>query len=96
MMRMTLTLDDDVVALLKKFQQDRGYGFKEALNFALREGLLGLEKPLKDRAPYRTPSVSLGRPRLPSLDNVSEVLAVAEGESYQKILAPAHPLDSRL
>jgi hypothetical protein len=83
MMRTTLTLDDDVVALLEKFRQGRGYGFKEALNFALREGLLGLEKPVKDREPYRTPSVSLGRPRLPSLDNVGEVLAVAEGESHR-------------
>jgi hypothetical protein len=82
-MRTTLTLDDDVVALLDQFRQVRGYGFKEALNLALREGLLVLQKPEKRRKPYRTPSVSLGRPRLPSLDNISEVLAVAEGEDFR-------------
>lgn len=82
-MRTTLTLDDDVVALLDQFRQVRGYGLKEALNLALREGLLALQKPEKRRTPYRTPSVSLGRPRLPSLDNISEVLAVAEGEDFR-------------
>jgi hypothetical protein len=82
-MRTTLTLDDDVVALLEKFREVRGFGFKEALNLALREGLLVLQKPEKRRKPYRTPSVSLGRPRLPSLDNIGEVLAVAEGEDFR-------------
>lgn len=83
-MRTTLTLDDDVVALLEEFREDRGYRFKEALNLALREGLLRLRKPRRPRGePYRTLSVSLGRPRLPSLDSIGETLAVAEGEDYR-------------
>jgi hypothetical protein len=83
-MRTTLTLDDDVAALLEQLREDRGYRFKEAVNLALREGLLRLRKPRQLRGePYRTPVVSLGRPRLPSLDNITGVLAVAEGDDYR-------------
>ncbi len=82
-MRTTLTLDDDVAALLEQLRAEGGYGFKEAVNLALREGLLSLQEPRQPRKPYRTPSVSLGRPRLPSLDNIGEVLVVAEGEAYR-------------
>ena len=77
---MTLTLDDDVVALLEKFREVRGCGFNEALNIALREGLQVLQATENRQKLYRTPSVSLGRSRLSSLDNISEVLAMAEGE----------------
>jgi hypothetical protein len=82
-MRTTLTLDDDVVALLEQFRESRGYRFREALNLALREGLLGLERPQEPLKPYQTPEVSLGRPRLPSLDNIGDVLALAEGEDHR-------------
>jgi hypothetical protein len=82
-MRTTLTIDDDVASLLEQFRESRGYRLKEALNLALREGLLRLQKPEKPRKPYRTPEVSLGRPRLPSLDNIGDVLALAEGEDHR-------------
>ena len=39
-------------------------------------------------APMRTtvtfePDVAVGRPLIPNLDNIAEVLAVAEGEEYR-------------
>jgi hypothetical protein len=78
--RTTLTLDDDVAVLLERVRKARNQGLKEAINEALRRGLAemarGARKPAKA---YRTPSVSLGRCLVESVDDVAEVLAVAEG-----------------
>ncbi|CAN5833343.1 hypothetical protein BH24DEI2_BH24DEI2_02770 [soil metagenome] len=79
-MRTTLTLDDDVSVMLKKLQEAEGVGFKEAVNRALRQGLYQLERPVQ-RTPYTVTSLDLGKSFL-SLDDVGEVLAVAEGEDY--------------
>jgi hypothetical protein len=79
-MTTTLTLDDDIVALLEQLREERGLSFEAVLQVALKEGLLVLQKAAETRTPYRTPAVSLGRPHLPSLDNVGEVLASSEGE----------------
>jgi hypothetical protein len=38
-MRTTVTLDEDVAAALKRVAAERGVGFKEALNTAVRAGL---------------------------------------------------------
>jgi hypothetical protein len=38
-MRTTLTIDDDLVAKLRRVAQERGLSFKQALNEALRQGL---------------------------------------------------------
>jgi hypothetical protein len=39
--------------------------------------------PAKKRGEYRTRSVELGSCRAASVDNIAEVLAVAEGESFK-------------
>ena len=36
----------------------------------------------KPRSPFRTQSVDLGRVRIASIDNIAEVLAIAEGEDF--------------
>ena len=82
-MRTTLSLDDDVAAALERVRKTREISFKEAVNQALRQGLRELTLPARPRRPYRTPSASLGRCLQPSLDDVAEVLAVAEGEDYR-------------
>lgn len=79
-MTTTLTLDDELVALLERLRDVRGLSFEAALQVALREGLLALQRTDETRRPYQTPAVSLGRPRLPNLDDVGEVLALGEGE----------------
>ena len=82
-MRTTLTLDDDVAALLKRLRRARGGGFKDLVNKALREGLKHMSSPPKKRRPFQTRSADLGRCLVGNVDNVAEVLAVAEGESYK-------------
>lgn len=81
-MRTTLSLDDDVAALLRRALKKRGQTLKGVVNEALRRGLLALdESPTRRR--YRITAVSLGRPTLPNLDNIGEVLAHAEGDAYR-------------
>ena len=82
-MRTTLSLDDDVAALLERVRKETGASLKEIVNQALREGLRKVITPAKLHKPYRTPSVSLGRCLQASLDDVAEALAVAEGESFR-------------
>ncbi|MBI4866353.1 MAG: DUF2191 domain-containing protein [Candidatus Wallbacteria bacterium] len=80
-MRTTLSLDDDVAALLERARKRRQSGLKETVNEALRRGLREMTAPAPRVEPYRTPSVSLGRCLVGSLDDVEEVLAIAEEES---------------
>ena len=82
-MRTTITLEDDVAASLKRLEKRRGMKFKALVNQALREGIKSMTAPAKKRGVFRTRAVDLGSCRAASLDNVAEVLAVAEGESFR-------------
>jgi predicted transcriptional regulator len=82
-MRTTLTLDDDVAAALERLRRARDAKLKDIVNEALRKGLSDLTTRPKQREPSQTQVVELGRMRLPSIDNVSESLAVAEGEAFK-------------
>jgi hypothetical protein len=82
-MRTTLTLDDDVASSLRRLRKARGGPFKNLVNEALREGLRHMTLPRQKRTPFQTKSVDLGRCLLGNVDNVAEVLAVAEGEAYK-------------
>jgi hypothetical protein len=82
-MRTTITLEDDVAMELGKLQRARAEPFKQTVNAVLRAGLASLAKrPARNPQPYRTEPVSLGVPRLKNLDDISEVLAFAEGETH--------------
>jgi len=79
-MRMTLTLDPDVAAMLEKLRGQRKLGLEELVNEALRaafSGSTGLPRPRKR---FQTETVSLGRCLVRSLDDVTAALALAEGE----------------
>jgi hypothetical protein len=82
-MRTTLTLDDDVAAVIERLRQARDANLKDIINEALRKGLSDLSARPKQREPSQTQVVDLGRMRLPSIDNISESLAVAEGEAFK-------------
>jgi hypothetical protein len=82
-MRTTLTLDDDVAALVERIREARRATLKDVVNEALRQGLRQMSTPAQPREPYRTPSVSLGPCLIGSLDDVSEALALAEGEAFR-------------
>jgi hypothetical protein len=77
-MRTTLTLDDDVAALLEKVQRERDTTFRQVVNEALRQGLECLSGPKPPKA-FRTQPADLGKCFFANLDNTWEVLAEAEG-----------------
>jgi len=81
-MRTTLTLDPDIAAKAKEGAARLRKPFKEVINAALR---VGLDKILVPPAakPYRTKPRPLGLRRGFSYDNISELIASAEGENHQ-------------
>ena len=82
-MRTTLSLDDDVAALLRRAQTRRKESLKKVVNDALREGLPRLMRPRSTQKPYRTRPLKLGRCLVGSIDDIAEVLAIGEGEQYK-------------
>ena len=82
-MRTTLTIDDDVAAALERIRRLRNISFKELVNETLRKGLQEASEPTPKNEMFRTQTFSVGRCLLPNLDNVAEVLAIAEGEDYR-------------
>ncbi len=66
-MRTTITLDPDTRHLIERAMRERGIGFKEAVNDAIRAGLVGrpAERP--------TQPVSLGEPTI----DITRSLAIA-------------------
>ena len=82
-MRTTLTLDDDVAARLEQLRKTRPESFRDLVNEGLRRGLAQLAGRPKPRAPFRTASVELGRCLIGNVDNVSDAIAIAEGESFR-------------
>ena len=80
-MRTTVTLEKDVAVRLKRLRKSRP--FKDLVNDALRAGLDQIEaKPPSKARRYAITAVK-GRPRRTNLDNVAEVLAEVEGDSFR-------------
>lgn len=82
-MRITLTLDDDIAAQVRRLRESRNAALKDLINEALRAGLAvmqGGSKQTKRR--FQTKPVSLGRCFFTNLDNTAKLLAVVEGENY--------------
>ena len=82
-MRTTLTLDDDVAAAVQRLRAAGKGKLKVLINEALRLGLQRMESPSPQTKRYRTRPVSLGRCLLNNVDDISETLAVAEGENFR-------------
>lgn len=74
-MRTTVTLEPEVEALVRRVMRERGIGFKQAVNEALRQGL-GAQR---DTTPFVTPTHHLGRSRLP-LDQALRVAGNLEDD----------------
>jgi hypothetical protein len=81
-MRTTLTLDPDVSAKARKSAARLGKPFKEVVNSALRIGLEEISKPAPAK-PYKTKPRPLGLRDGFTYDNISELLAHAEGEDHK-------------
>jgi hypothetical protein len=82
-MRTTLTIDKDEAVVIERLRKTRRQTMKDIINEALREGLKHLVAPPRKQGPFRTASVDLGRCLLGNVDNVAEVLAIAERESFE-------------
>lgn len=78
-MRTTLTLDDDVAALLNKEARKSGEPFKQVVNRYLRLGLTAPKRPA--RKPFKVTPINLGLPR--DFDKVEELLEYLEGPDYR-------------
>jgi len=82
-MRTTLTLDDDVAKRIDRLRRQRDMTLRDVVNEALREGLPQLEAPDRPRKAHSTKAVSLGGCLLGDIDDIADVLAVAEGDGLR-------------
>ena len=82
--RTTITLEPDVVALIRTAMRERGISFKEALNTAVRAGLTQ-GKP--KRRPFVQKSFSLGADRNFRWDKALETATAMEDEEFGRKLS---------
>ena len=82
-MRTTLTIEDDVAAELERLRKERDLGRKQLINEALRRGLREMAERPKRKKPFRTRSFHTGGLLVKSIDNVAELLAEVEGETFR-------------
>jgi hypothetical protein len=82
LMRTTLTLDPDVRLLVERRMRERGLSFKEAVNEALREGLI--ERPPSSE--FHTRTFDLGEPLVP-LDKALRLAGELEDEEFLRLMA---------
>ena len=82
-MRTTLTLDNDVAAMVERLRKTRRQTMKALINDALREGLKSLTAPNRGRKDFETGSVDLGRCLVRNVDDIAETIAAAESESFR-------------
>jgi hypothetical protein len=74
-MRTTVTLDDDVVQLIRRRMAERQVSFKKALNDAVRDGAASRRAPHK----FVTRTADLGVPTV-NLDRALQIAAELEDE----------------
>jgi hypothetical protein len=83
-MRTTLTLDDDVAAALERRRRELKHSLKQEVNDLIRAGLVHVEEQKHpDRPPFRVKPLDIGEPLVDNFDDISRVLATAEGENYR-------------
>lgn len=82
-MRTTLTLDEDVAAIVERLRKTRRQSLKAVINEALREGLKHATTAQRRPPEFRTRTVDLGRCLLGAVDDIAEVLAITETESFR-------------
>jgi hypothetical protein len=83
-MRTTVTLDPDVEALLRRAMKEKGLTFKEALNNALRAGLLaGLGG--RKTAPVTLPTRRMGKPLVDLRKTLQLAAEMEDAEILRKL-----------
>jgi hypothetical protein len=82
-MRITITLEEDVAASLKRLAKARRLKFNALINLVLREGIESMMGSVRKRKRFQTRSVDLGFCRIANVNNITEVLTIAEGQSFK-------------
>jgi hypothetical protein len=77
--RTTLTLDDDVAALLNKEARKSGEPFKQIVNRFLRLGLVASKQSAPK--PFKVTPINLGLPR--DFDKVEDLIEYLEGAEHR-------------
>jgi hypothetical protein len=76
-MRTTVTLDPDVAVHVRRLMHERGITFKEAVNEAIRAGLVGGARPR-----HETPAHDMGEP---AVDLTKALRLAGELEDEERI-----------
>jgi hypothetical protein len=80
-MRTTVTLDADTEQVIRRRMRERGISFKEALNDAIRSGLMHETA----RQPFRTATAAMGESRV-NLDRALQLAAELEDDELLRKL----------
>ena len=81
LMRTTLTIDDDLAALLRRRARELGLPFKDVVNRTLRGGLGEQARPRRHLAPRTIPHAFGFRPGI-DLDKLNQLADELEAEAY--------------
>jgi hypothetical protein len=82
-MRTTVTIDPDVLALVRKAMRDRGEPFKQVLNAAIREGLTSTRRA-PDK-PFKQPTFNMGQPLVDLNKALSLAAELEDAEHIEKL-----------
>ena len=83
-MRTTLTIDDDVEALLRQRLRASGEPLKQAVNKYLRLGMIAEEKQAPEASkPFKLRPSRFGLPKDFHIDSTSELLDYLEGPEWR-------------
>ena len=80
--RTTVTLDDDVVARVKRESLSRGASFRDTLNDLLRTALLGTDNKPRRRA-LRIKPIHMGHKPGLNYDSIESLLEYGEGDRHR-------------
>jgi hypothetical protein len=80
--RTTVTLDEDVVARVRRESLSRGASFRDTLNDLLRAALLGVDYKPRRRALRILPTHMGYKPGL-NYDNIESLLEYGEGDRHR-------------
>ncbi|MCW3028906.1 MAG: hypothetical protein JWN81_2117 [Solirubrobacterales bacterium] len=82
-MRTTLTIDDDVAAAIERRRRELNHSLKQEVNELLRAGLVHVEQERPNARRFRVEPLDVGKPLVDNFDDISAVLAIAEGENHR-------------
>lgn len=90
-MRTTLTLDDDVAAMLRHLQKEQGTSFKQVVNDALRRGAESMSEKKKPREWKQYTFPVRSGPFTVPIDDISAVEEMLDEEQYGDLLRKGSP-----